>query len=150
MGGQVGSLSSCFIKKNRNVIEMSTHILYGCHQCSVALFYNAFSRNMCDRYDKCRLACNVCGGITIVLYGRSCDLCILSRSLFVDLSGSPGYCVVLAVSWILPSSCQDYQRSICLSAVLAASAVFTSQNCLTQRSTGNYCCCKLSEPSHID
>ena len=66
---------------------MSTHLLhvYGCHQCSVALLCNAFSRNVCNRYDKCRLACNVCGGTTIVLYGRSCDLCILGifgRSLF--------------------------------------------------------------------
>ena len=94
---------------------MSTHLLYGCHQCSVALLCNAFSRNMCDRYDKCRLACNVCGGITTVLYGRSCDLCILGRSLFVDLSGSPGYRAVLAISWILRSSCLDYKRYICLS-----------------------------------
>ena len=62
-----------------SVIEMSTHLLYGCHQCSEALLCNAFSRNMCDRYDKCRLACNVCGGITIVLYRRSRDLCILDR-----------------------------------------------------------------------
>ena len=66
---------------------MPTHLphVYGCHQCSVALLCNAFSRNVCNRYDKCRLACNVCGGTTIVLYGRSCDLCILGifgRSLF--------------------------------------------------------------------
>ena len=68
---------------------------------------------MCDRYDKCRLACNVCGGITIVLYGRSCDLCVLDQLLFVDLFGSPGYRAVLAFSWLLPSSCLDYQRFIC-------------------------------------
>ena len=84
-----------------------------------------FSRNMCDRYGKCCLACNVCGGTTIVLYGRSYDLCILGRPCFVDLPGSPAYRAVLAVSWVLPSSCLDHQRSVYLS-VLAASAVFTT------------------------
>ena len=88
---------------------MPTHLLhvYGCHQCSVALLCNAFSRNVCNRYDKCRLACNVCGGSTIVLYGRSCDLCILGifgRSLFVDLSGLAWYPTCSITSGKLPSS----------------------------------------------
>ena len=71
-------------------------------------------------------------------------------SLFPFLKSplSPGYRAVRAVSWVLPSCCLDYQRSVYLS-VLAASAVSTtSRHCLTQRSTANYCCCKLSELSH--
>ena len=36
-----------------------------------------------------------------MLYGRSFDLCIVGRSLFVDLSGSPGYRAALDASSML-------------------------------------------------